>query len=123
MAGYATVSREQAQRQQGEIRPPQPAPGSVEAPKGAAPGSHPNCPVESDPEALAAYQGAVTLQPETIGSWHLNAWNQPVWVPGRGADVGEGGRTVSPENRLPEDMPKARAEAEPAEKPAAGKRG
>lgn len=119
MAGYATITREEAQRQQGEIAPPQKAPGSVEPPKGAAPGSHPNCPVESDPEALAAYQGAEKLAPENIGSWHLNAWNQPVWVPGRGAEGGgaAGPRTVSPENRLPEDTPK-RAEAKPEEKPA-----
>jgi hypothetical protein len=113
MPGYATVTREEAQKQGVEVRPPQAAVVVPEAPKNAAPGSHPAVPVETDPEALAAYQGFERPEAENIGSWKLNAWNQPVWVPGTGAQ-GSSRRSATPaELALPEDR------EPPAEKPKA----
>jgi len=121
MAGYALVSRGEAQKQGVEVKPPQAAVTVPAAPRGAAPGSHPAVPVESDPEAVAAYQGFETPTPEDMGSWHLNAWNQPVWVPGPGAQSSRGSSAPSPENRLPEDQPQQPPKAE--EKPADRRRG
>lgn len=117
MSGYAVISREEAAKQQSELKPPQAVAEVEDAPKSAAPGSHPGKPIESDPEALAAYQGRdkVEARKATAGSWHENAFGQPVFVleetsPGRRSEP-------NPAFALPEDREK------PAEKPAAGRRG
>lgn len=130
MADYAVVSREEAAKQQNDIRPPTP-PGVVEiekAPRGAAPGSHPAVPVESDAEALAKWQGVDLIQANqpTGGSWKENAFGRPVFIPDpRGG--GARASAPSPETMLPEDRPQQppRAEDRPRaeEKPAERRRG
>ena len=124
MADYATIGREEAAKQKGDIKPPAP-PGAVEvekAPKSAAPGAHPAVPVESDPEALAKWQGQDLIeatQPQGW-SWKENAFGKPVLMPDpQGGSAKAGGS--SPENRLPEDQPQQPPKAE--EKPADRRRG
>lgn len=130
MPGYATISRQEAGKQQNEIKPPRSTPEVPEAPKSAAPGSHPSCPVESDMEAVAAYQGADLLitRPADTGSWHLNAWNQPVFVPGPGAQESGASRgrddmLALPEERQPPGQRSQEQQPKAEEKPAPGRRG
>lgn len=109
MAQPAVISREEAAKQQSAIQPA--APEVPEAPKRAAPGSHPGAPVESDPEALAAYQGRdlVEARTPTHGSWHLNAFNQPVFV-AEVASPGSARRSTTEPNEEPMEPPSKRAE-------------
>ena len=76
-----TVSAKKAEEQLAEL---QPQPAEVkEAPKSAAPGSHPLRTVEDDAEALAQYRGkSATDAPPADGLWHRNAYGAPVFVPG-----------------------------------------
>lgn len=127
MPGYAVISREEAAKQQADLQP-RPAPEATEAPKRAVAGSHPAAPIESDPEALAAYQGRdkVEARTATAGSWHENAFGQPVFVL---EETGGGGGRASVDppgtpNEVPEDRPQQppRAEEKPSEeKPSRGR--
>ena len=125
MAKYATVSREQAARQQAET-PPAPPPGAVvipEAPKSAAPGSHPGAPVESDSAALAEWQGQDRLEARKPSefSWKQDAWGRPVLMPD--PNSGSSRSRPAPENRLPEDTPAGKLPAEKPEQEARPRRG
>lgn len=122
MAQPATISREQAAKQQAELQP-QPPPEAKEPPKSAAPGSHPARPIESDPEALAAYQGRdrIEARQATDGEWHLNAFHQPVF---RATKTAGGARRSARNLSEPEEPvlpPGQRGEdlaAQPGERPA-----
>lgn len=111
MANYAVISREEAAKGLADIRPPSATPEVQDAPKSAAPGSHPGRPIESDPEALAAYQGRdkIEARQATRGSWHENAFGQPVWV-AEEAGGGGGGGAQSRTSGEPLEIPAPRTE-------------
>ena len=105
MASPVTVTREEAAAQAAELQPKPPP--AAEAPRRAAPGSHPASPVESDMEALAQYQGADQLPGggNEVGCWKLDAWNRPVFVPGEPASSSGGGssrRSLTEPNEIPD---------------------
>jgi hypothetical protein len=76
-----TISPEQAAKQQSEIKPPQTTVQVPEAPQGAAPGTHPAVPIESDPEVLAEWQGAKAADRQApTGRWSQNYKGDPVFI-------------------------------------------
>lgn len=79
-AAAGTVSAKEAQKQLEELQP-KPVP-AAEAPKSAAPGTHPLRPVEDDAEALAQYQGVSGRKDPEDGLWHRTAYGGTVFVPG-----------------------------------------
>lgn len=76
-----TVTAKKAQEQMAELAP-KPA-EAREAPRSAAPGTHPLKPVEDDPEALRRYRGqsAHDKEPDD-GLWHRTSYGGTVFVPG-----------------------------------------
>src|SRR5215211_4480730 len=110
MADYAVISREEAAKQQSEIKPSAP-PGArevPEAPKNAAPGSHPGVPVESDSEALAKWQGQdlIEARQPAGGSWKQDAFGRPVFIANpRGSGGGTPRRSLTEPNEEPMEPP------------------
>lgn len=84
-----TVSAEKAREQLAELQP-KPA-ETKEAPRSAAPGSHPLRTVEDDAEALARYRGesAKAKDPED-GLFHKTAYGGVVFIPGDRFPSGKG---------------------------------
>ncbi len=126
MADYAVIPNEEAAKQQAEIKPPTKVPEIPEAPRRAAPGSHPAVPVETDSDALAKWQGQdlIEAQKPSGGSWKLDAFERPVFI----ADPRGAGGASRPSRSLTEPNEEPHEESKPpGEKPGtastAGQRG